>query len=111
MDVAPSAAIPSAWKILVTGAAGFIGRHLCDRLCAPNLEAHATSRSERRAERPIRWQADLVALGAAQRLFATVKPDVAFPFVLGVGEKPWPRILSAAVSARRFCGLTMGAVK
>jgi len=67
-------------EILITGATGFIGKHLCRRLCADGHRVHATSRRqhETRPSGP-RWhQADIADLAAARHLFATVKPDVVF---------------------------------
>jgi len=74
----PTRSIPPGSRILVTGAAGFIGWHLCSRLCAWNLEVHGTSRRDRprHAGRPIWWQADLADLADARRIFSAVKPDI-----------------------------------
>ena len=77
-------------EILVTGATGFIGQHLCRRLCAEGHRVHATSRrqQETRPSGP-RWhQADLADLAAARRIFATVKPDVVFHLAGEVGASP-----------------------
>lgn len=65
-------------KVLVTGATGFIGWHLCRRLSTFELELHATSRCERPrvASEPIWWQADMADLAAARRVFSTAKPDI-----------------------------------
>jgi UDP-glucose 4-epimerase len=62
----------------VTGAAGFIGRHLCSRLRAWNLEVHATSRRDRprSAGDQTWWQADLADPAATRRIFSAAKPDV-----------------------------------
>ncbi len=69
--------IAAASKILVTGAAGFIGSHLCRRLSVGDLELHATSRRDRpRIASEIWWRADMADLADARRLFAAVKPDI-----------------------------------
>jgi nucleoside-diphosphate-sugar epimerase len=67
-------------KVLVTGAAGFLGSHLCERLALSGAETHAVSRSARTdATGRLRWwQADLEDLDAARDLVARVKPDALF---------------------------------
>ncbi|HNP28739.1 MAG TPA: NAD-dependent epimerase/dehydratase family protein [Nitrospirales bacterium] len=67
-------------KILVTGASGFLGTHLIQRLCAISGEVHATSRTQRPSVKggPLWWQADLENLGAVRNLFANVKPDIIY---------------------------------
>jgi nucleoside-diphosphate-sugar epimerase len=76
-------------RILVTGAAGFIGRHLCSRLCACDLEVHATSRRDhpRLAGQPIWWQADMADLAAARAVFSAVKPDIVVHLAGSVGAR------------------------
>jgi UDP-glucose 4-epimerase len=66
--------------ILITGASGFIGSHLCARLCNNGLQVHAVSRTKRTAEQDgvHWWQADLTAHEAAQHIFNTIKPDLVF---------------------------------
>ena len=78
MQTAAHHRIASGTRILVTGAAGFIGQHVCRRLSALGLELHATSRSQRprRAGEPIWWQADLADLDAARRIFSAARPDI-----------------------------------
>src|SRR5262245_38397591 len=70
--------IPRGTKVLVTGAAGFIGWHVCRRLSAFDLELHATSRRElpRVAGEPIWWHADVADHAGASRIFYAVKPDI-----------------------------------
>jgi len=77
-------------EILVTGATGFIGQHLCRRLCADGHRVHATWRRQygTRPSGP-RWHhADMADLSAARRLFATVKPDVVFNLAAEVEATP-----------------------
>ncbi len=77
-------------EILVTGATGFIGQHLCRRLCAQGHQVHATSRRQQEAQTSgPRWhRADLADLAVARRVFATVKPDVVFHLAGDVGANP-----------------------
>jgi nucleoside-diphosphate-sugar epimerase len=75
---------------LITGGSGFIGQHLCRRLCAAGQEVHATSRRPR-ASGPsgLAWhQADLADLAAARRLFAALKPDIVYHLAGAVGANP-----------------------
>lgn len=66
-----------ASRMLVTGAAGFIGWHLCRRLGTDNFELHATTRRDPpRHAREIWWQADMANPVDARRVFSAVKPDI-----------------------------------
>jgi len=83
-------------KALVTGARGFIGSALCQRLIASGVEVHAVSRKapvdaghwwhivagERNQARPATmiqwWNADLVELEAARSLIRTIRPNATF---------------------------------
>jgi UDP-glucose 4-epimerase len=67
-------------KILVTGASGFIGTHLCRRLCGDAAEVHAIARRPPTDEtnRLRWWQADLGDIAVVQNLLTTIKPDVIF---------------------------------
>jgi nucleoside-diphosphate-sugar epimerase len=89
MQGAPYGNIPSDWRILVTGGAGFIGTHLCRKLCASNLEVHATSRRDRRRAggEPIWWRADMADPAGARQLFSTVRPDVVVHLAGSVGAR------------------------
>lgn len=63
-------------RVLVTGASGFLGNHVCSRLLAEMAEVHAVSRVPRTEDRErLRWhQVDLEDHEAAGRLMAEVKP-------------------------------------
>jgi nucleoside-diphosphate-sugar epimerase len=70
----------SRQKILVTGASGFIGSHLCRRLSSCGAEVHGVSRKI-----PIKesscvrwWQGDLADIQTVRNLLTAIKPDVIF---------------------------------
>jgi nucleoside-diphosphate-sugar epimerase len=64
--------------VLVTGASGFIGAHLCRELERLGAELHATSRRER-AEEGRRWHGvDLADAGGVADLVERVRPEVLF---------------------------------
>jgi nucleoside-diphosphate-sugar epimerase len=75
-------------KILVTGGGGFLGSHLCRRLCDEGGEVHATSRFDRISSGPIWWKADMADLSTARRLLADVKPDIIYHLAGSVGASP-----------------------
>ncbi|MCW5652254.1 NAD(P)-dependent oxidoreductase [Hydrogenophaga sp.] len=67
-------------RVLLTGASGFIGGALKDRLLSDGVQVHAVSRSARTSDEPgLHWhQADLADERAVQQLFADVRPDGVF---------------------------------
>jgi UDP-glucose 4-epimerase len=66
-------------RALVTGAAGFIGSALCQRLVASGTEVHGVSRVPRSTADGVGWwSADLAEDGAAARILREVRPDVVF---------------------------------
>lgn len=66
--------------VLVTGARGFLGGHLCRRLVALGAEVHGASRRPAAVEgEGVRWwQGDLGEEGVAERLVAAVRPAVVY---------------------------------
>ncbi|MBW4665604.1 MAG: NAD-dependent epimerase/dehydratase family protein [Chroococcus sp. CMT-3BRIN-NPC107] len=65
--------------VLVTGASGFIGEHLCARLHNIGAEVHGISRSEQPSTNVLRWwQGNGASLEDMRRILTTVKPDVIF---------------------------------
>ena len=66
--------------ILVTGASGFLGSHLCDRLIRIGAEVHAVSRSSRLSQiYSLRWiEGDFANVDIARRVITQTKPDVIF---------------------------------
>lgn len=67
-------------SVLVTGASGFIGGHLCRRLTASGATVHAVSRGLQRrdSENLNWWQADCRDSSAIGELFRTVRPQIVF---------------------------------
>jgi len=67
-------------KVLVTGASGFIGEHLCHRLTACGARVHAISRKPHNAEgENIRWwQADFSDASSVRQVFRSVQPQIVF---------------------------------
>lgn len=69
----------SGAKVLVTGATGFIGRHLCQRLQQCQAEVYGVSRSPQSAHSVIRWrQGEVANFDEMQRIVAEIQPDVLF---------------------------------
>lgn len=66
--------------VLVTGAGGFIGRHLCRRLIDEGAKIHGVSRNEQKVGPPklTWWQGDLSNLEFARQMIASVKPAYIF---------------------------------
>ena len=77
-------------KVLVTGASGFIGSHLCHRLAADGAEVHAVYRTQSPAEESqVRWwQADVSDFTAVRSLFRDVRPDVIYHLASHVKGAP-----------------------
>ena len=77
-------------RVLVTGANGFIGSHLCSHLHREGAEVHAVYRSQR----PIHigeqrwWQGDLADLDAVKRIVSQTRPEVIFHLASHVKGAP-----------------------
>jgi nucleoside-diphosphate-sugar epimerase len=67
-------------RILVTGASGFIGSHLCRRLHGCGAEVHAVSRADRASSSSgLRWwHVDLAESAAASGIVSALRPDIIF---------------------------------
>jgi len=67
-------------RVLVTGAKGFIGSHLCRRLCTLGAELHAVSRLENPfANSPIRWwKGDLADTAWVEYAIQKIQPSIIF---------------------------------
>jgi nucleoside-diphosphate-sugar epimerase len=69
----------AASRVLVTGASGFLGSHVCDRLRACGAEVHAVSRSARRSADGLRWwRSDFDDPVEVDRILRAVKPDLVY---------------------------------
>ncbi|HEV2729260.1 MAG TPA: NAD(P)-dependent oxidoreductase [Terriglobales bacterium] len=77
-------------RILVTGANGFIGSHLCSRLRQERAEVHAVYRSRRPEEigDQVWWQADLADLADVKRVVDTARPEIIFHLASHVKGAP-----------------------
>jgi UDP-glucose 4-epimerase len=67
-------------RVLVTGAGGFLGRHLCRRLRTSGAVVHAVSRGEAppHGDASRWWQAELESDHEARELLRAVKPEIVF---------------------------------
>lgn len=75
-------------KILVTGASGFIGTHLCSRLKELGAEVHGVSRHARNDDLVSRWwQVDLEDEQETRRLVDSVAPEIIFHLASFVSGK------------------------
>jgi nucleoside-diphosphate-sugar epimerase len=77
-------------RVLVTGANGFIGSHLCLRLRKEGAEVHAVYRSRRPADVDglTWWQADLADLATVRQIVESAQPDVIFHLASHVKGAP-----------------------
>lgn len=77
-------------KVLVTGAAGFIGQNLVGPLIMSGFEVYATSRTQRHdAANQIHWlQAELSDEEQTRALFSQVKPDIVIHLSGRAGAAP-----------------------
>jgi UDP-glucose 4-epimerase len=64
----------------VTGASGFIGSHLCARLCQEGNEVHAVSRTASSTDTGALhwWQGDCSDLATVRRIVRAVRPQIVF---------------------------------
>jgi nucleoside-diphosphate-sugar epimerase len=88
-------------KVLVTGASGFIGTHLCSRLHQMGAEVHGISRVVRAVEdRSVHWwRGDLSDISTVQTLMSALKPDVIFHLASHVaGAREVGRVLPTFAS-------------
>jgi UDP-glucose 4-epimerase len=67
-------------RVLVTGANGFIGSHICPRLCQEGAEVHAVFRSRPPADLGDQrwWQADFANLAEVRKILKKTRPEVIF---------------------------------
>jgi nucleoside-diphosphate-sugar epimerase len=80
----------SGQKVVVTGANGFIGAHLCHRLSEQGAEVHAVYRTRRPVNLSVHrwWQADLADLAQAKQIITSARPDVIFHLASHVKGAP-----------------------
>jgi nucleoside-diphosphate-sugar epimerase len=109
-------------KVLVTGASGFIGKHVMPLLLDRGFEVHAVAREAAAGSSPdVKWhQADLLAPGAGSDIAKVVEPDSVLhlawcaqpkTYLTSPDNERWLRATeelvdaSLAAGATRFVGL------
>jgi nucleoside-diphosphate-sugar epimerase len=65
-------------RVLVTGASGFIGGHLVNRLVSAGAEVHGVAREARSTGDVVWWQADLSDEEAADRIVEASRPSLVY---------------------------------
>jgi nucleoside-diphosphate-sugar epimerase len=83
-------------RALVTGANGYIGPHLCRKLCADGYQVFATSRvGTPSVDHPLTWlECDLTCVENVKKIFASARPDVVFHLAgLADGGRQLDRVL------------------
>jgi UDP-glucose 4-epimerase len=96
----------SGKRVLITGASGFIGNVLCERLAQRGAEIHAVSRfPQREALNKIRWwQGDLSRQSDAEMICLSASPDFIFhlaghPVAKRGLDQVWPTFSSNCLTA------------
>ena len=76
--------------MLVTGARGFLGSHVCSRLVREGAEVYGVSRVARDISAPgIHWlEADLADIDSVRAVFARARPDLVYHFAGHVSATP-----------------------
>jgi len=77
-------------RVVVTGANGFIGAHLCRRLAGQGAEVHAVFRTHAPSNLTVHrwWQADLSDLAQVSRIIKEANPEVIFHLASHVKGAP-----------------------
>jgi len=77
-------------RVLVTGANGFIGSHLCRRLCQDGADVHAVYRSQHidSGTDQCWWQGDLADLAQVRQIFENTRPELIFHLASHVKGAP-----------------------
>jgi UDP-glucose 4-epimerase len=77
-------------RVLITGASGFIGSHLCQRLLEEGAEVHAVYRTQTPPQDSGArwWQADLSDEASVRTLFRDIRPEVIFHLASHVKGAP-----------------------
>ena len=70
-------------RILVTGASGFVGSHLCRALGGGGAEVHGVSRVPRTGNYIRWWQGDLSDLAMVRSIVSSIAPDLIFHLAAG----------------------------
>jgi UDP-glucose 4-epimerase len=100
-------------RALVTGASGFIGSGLAERLTKTGMDVHAVSRRSRPDERGVVWhELDLADVGRTRSLLADISPETVFHLA---GEVTGERSISTVLATLEAnlvgtIGLLAGAV-
>ncbi|HSH00908.1 MAG TPA: NAD-dependent epimerase/dehydratase family protein [Anaerolineae bacterium] len=84
-------------KILITGASGFIGQHLCQYILSLNHTIHAVSRYPQTDDTPIIWhQIDLANPESLHHLLTQIQPDLIY-HLAGLTRGSLPELMTANV--------------